>query len=222
MSVPLNSCLSRVSADFDRIRATLYDASTARISSTSVTRERGALATSMAYIWMCASLEAYMKDFLSTLIKEINASGVTYSELSPCLYSIAFAEDLQSLRDLKNLKMWSKRSNMFVSLHNNSTVTLSEKDIPLDGKSIRPEHLDAIWDVFQFDQPKVPHPKHLLALSDLADGRNSVAHGEVDPITFGRNKAYADTIRIVNLIDEITIHISITGETYLRQGKYKK
>jgi hypothetical protein len=65
-------------------------------------------------------------------------------------------------------------------------------------------------------------PKHRLALEDLADGRNDLAHGEVDPITFGRRKVYADLIRMMDMIDDILLHLCQTASDYLASNGYNR
>jgi len=110
---------------------------------------------------------------------------------------------------------------MFSTIDDPTAVTININESVLDGRTIRSEHFECIWKVFGFPLPHHPSPKHGLALTDLADGRNNVAHGNVDPILFGRSKAAPDLIRIADLLDESLMHLYYAADTYLTNLNFR-
>jgi hypothetical protein len=66
----------------------------------------------------------------------------------------------------------------------------------------------------------VPHARHSLALRDLADGRNKLAHGEVDPVVFGRGKNVIDIRRLVEMVEDIILHFGAAALRYLANNEY--
>jgi hypothetical protein len=91
---------------------------------------------------------------------------------------------------------------------------------PLDGRTIKPTHLESIWAVYDLPGNPMPTSLHAFALRDLCDGRNTVAHGNTDPVTFGRSKAYNDVLRRISQIEDIAVHIAVTGVNYLESQGY--
>jgi len=53
----------------------------------------------------------------------------------------------------------------------------------------------------------VPRPQLRLALEDLSEGRNAVAHGNVNPVLFGRRKVSQDIVTRVDQVEEIAVHV---------------
>lgn len=168
-------------------------------------------------------MEKFTKSILESLFIEINSSGVTHDKLKPCLFSVVCTAEIASLRQLNDhKKIWNRRIDLFSRMDHTTSVSLNITDIPLDGRTIRPEHFETIWSVFDIPGPFIPSPLHKFALNDVAEGRNKVAHGEVDPITFGRSRNPADFIRIITQIEDIIIHVAESSDKYLQNKQYQR
>jgi hypothetical protein len=74
--------------------------------------------------------------------------------------------------------------------------------------------------VFRFPASALPAVRHALALNDLADGRNDVAHGRVAPIAFGRRKVTSDVLRIVDYVEDFGTNLVVAIDEYLSQRQY--
>jgi hypothetical protein len=98
----------------------------------------------------------------------------------------------------------------------------SDVVLPLDGRTLRPEHFETIWRVFGLPGAPLPSGRHSFALNDLADGRNAVAHGRSSPTMFGRSKVMADVVRIVDFIEEVVLATAVAADTYLRAHQYRR
>lgn len=94
--------------------------------------------------------------------------------------------------------------------------------MPLDGRTIRGEHFDAIWLVLGLTPPSVPSAFHRIALRDLADGRNEIAHGHKDPVMFGRSKATSDMNRMASRVDEVILHLLVSLDAYIDGRQYER
>ncbi|GHG10233.1 hypothetical protein GCM10017783_23370 [Deinococcus piscis] len=118
--------------------------------------------------------------------------------------------------------MWNRRVEIVALAESTEIIEISSDDIPLDGKTIRPEHFETIWGVFGFSGSYMPSPRHALALNNLADSRNTVAHGDEVPERFGRTKTATDISRLLDLSEEIIIHLIATIEKYIDEEDYKR
>ena len=67
---------------------------------------------------------------------------------------------------------------------------------------------------------RVPSALHRVALRDLADGRNKVAHGHVEPELFGKSKAASDVKNLIGRIEAIGEHVILCGESYINNEEY--
>lgn len=222
MSVLLDNALVSASTELDRVRNDLEFVRSAVVHRASIDRDRNASIVSGCYVWTAAAIEKFIKSTIEGLLTEINNSGVTYNRLKSCLFSLACAPDFYSLQDIRGLRMWRRRVDIFGKLDLTSNVAFNLAELPLDGATIRPDHLEAIWFVFDIGGSSIPSPRHRFALIDVAEGRNQVAHGEIDPITFGRNKVPTDVLNIVNYIEEIVLHINMATIDYLRNVGYER
>lgn len=222
MTTTLLSTLVATASEIDKIRNDLFLADVESINSSLQLRDRSARTISASYVWLCAILEQYVKTSLKILIDEINNSGITYGNLKPCLLSIACHSEFSSLQDVRGMKMWNKRADLLKLLSANTPIVLNGGELPLDGKTIQPTHIESVWRIFEFSNSSLPSPRHKLALIDLAEGRNDLAHGEIPPISFGRNKNVRDCLRTLECVEDIFLHINLTFEQYLNSKSYKK
>jgi hypothetical protein len=128
-----------------------------------------------------------------------------------------------SLQDVGGLKQWERRVEVLHRSTSTDIAVFADSELPLDGKTIRPAHLNTVWLVFGLPGSSLPTPRHAFALNDLAEGRNMVAHGREAPLHFGRRRVTADVLRIADHIEEIGIHLALkldeylSGQLYLRQ-----
>lgn len=198
-----------------RVRADLIKADAAEISSSVDVREMAATSKAAAYVWLAAILERIVRDSLQTTLREISVARRPFKEVRLSLFALACDAEFQSIADRSRGNSWQQRINAFLKTVDGSNATFSEEVLPTDGRTIRGEHFDIIWLVFGLVTPSLPTPLHRIALKDLADGRNLVAHGHEDRVTFGRKKASADLIRLSTQVDEIITHYLASLDSYV-------
>jgi len=180
-----------------------------------VFRERTAAAKAFAYVWVSAAFEEFVRAALQALARELTSYRLPLAALQPCLLSLTQFSTFDALRDVGGLLAWSRRVELLSTTNATDIAIFSETVLPLDGRTLRPEHFDVIWRVFHLPGLPLPSGRHAFAVNDLAEGRNSVAHGHVSPIAFGRAKAMADILRLIELIEEIAIEVALAIDSYL-------
>ncbi|NVJ01690.1 hypothetical protein HV824_26715 [Myxococcus sp. AM009] len=185
-------------------------------------RDAAAEAKASAYIWVAAALERYVKDTLAALVQELNLRGQLVRDLRLSTCSLLMFSHLDALRHVSGLDAWLRRVDMFEEILSSTQAVFNGAVLPLDGKTIKAEHLETIWRVFGFDGPHVPHPRHRLVLKDLSECRNKLAHGEVSPVRFGRGKIMHDVFRMVEATEEIVLHVNQAGDVYLSGAGYRR
>lgn len=181
-----------------------------------------AAAKSALYIWLAAALETFTSALLRAVLQEIENSGCRLDLLHYRLFSIACAAELQSLQDIRGLKMWARRAEILERVGDPAPVTFGNQLLPLDGTTIRPHHLETIFRVFGFAGPVLPAGPHQFALIDLAETRNRLAHGEDDPVTVGRSKAISDVEGLAKRVEEIGLHLLLAAEEFLAAKRYTR
>lgn len=219
MTVAIDNAFSDAAAAIDRIRNDLkfVDARFPRISSE---RDRAACLNAAAYIWLASIVERFIKSVLRSILDEINARGVRRDQIKHSLFALLAANDLDSMENSKKLRKWRMRAAVFRSVDDSSLVAFNSAVIPIDGRTIRGDHLETIWEAFGLSGACVPHPRCMLALSDLAEGRNNLAHGEVDPVAFGRRKSITDMARLTEIVEDVLLHIYESSQIYLANNEY--
>jgi hypothetical protein len=175
-----------------------------------------------SYVYVAAAVEKCINSILSAMIDEINATSIHYCDLRVSLFAMVEANRLESLQQIRGLKMWKRRREIFSYLHESSPCQMSIEYIPLDGRTIRLDHLETIWEVFGLPGNSIPSPLHALALRDLADARNKVAHGEERASTVAGGKSVTDTLRLYGKVEEVITHFWDAATDYLSKQGYKR
>lgn len=203
-----------------RIRADIAHADAALISQSSPTQERAAAVRASAYIFLAALLERIVRDALKATLREITLMAVPVKNLRFSLFSLLCDAEFASITDRSRSSSWEQKIAVFLRTTEVKPALLAENILPLDGRTIRGEHFDTIWIVLGLDVPSMPSPLHRIALKDLADGRNEVAHGHIDPVNFGRSKATMDMLNITKRVDEIILHLLGSLDAYIDKKQY--
>lgn len=210
------------SREVGRIRADIAHADTAVLSPSSPVQERGAAVRASAYVWLAALLERVVRDALQTTLREVTVQQVPLKDLRLSLFSLLCEGEFMSISDRSRSNSWEHKISMFNRTADAGMALLASDILPLDGRTIRAEHFDTIWLVLGLASPSVPSPLHRIALKDLADGRNEIAHGHVDPVVFGRSKATSDVLRIAGRIDEVIFHLLASLDAYVVNKWYRR
>jgi hypothetical protein len=205
-----------------RIRADIAHADTAVISPSSPVQERGAAVRASAYVWLAALLERIARDALQATLREITQLAVPVKDLRFSLFSLLCDGEFASIADRSRSSSWEQKIALFLRTAEAKPALLAENILPLDGRTIRGEHFDTIWLVLGLGAPSVPSPLHRIALKDLADGRNEIAHGHIDPVTFGRSKATNDMLGIAKRVDEVILHLLGSLDAYVDKQQYTR
>lgn len=180
-------------------------------------QEQAAIRKAGAYMYAAAALERACREGLLAVIAEINAHGVAPDRLRVSLFALHCAAELDAIGGgPKSLERVVRAAEMFETVFGTVHAPLGTV-LPLDGRTPRAAHFATIWRVLGFPGPALPDPACALALDDLADGRNDVAHGVRDAIAFGRSKAVADVARLVGRVEQMVGHLFASADAYLDQ-----
>lgn len=216
------SSLDRFSAESGRIRMRVITADVDSFCADVRRRNELGELKAFVYVWLAAALERCVKDLLQLLVAEINLTSTPAVALVPGLLGLAVANDLDALRMLRDYqKTWPRKCGMFNTVLSTNPVPLDTSVLPLDGRTLRPHHFDVIWRVFGFPGSSMPSPLHRIALTDLAEGRNDIAHGDEDPARFGRRKHMPDLKRLVDRIEDSVLHLVEAADNYLINAQYR-
>lgn len=193
------------------------------LASSPIQKRSTQLITSSSYVLIAATTENFLRKTLNTLATDIKISGVLRRDVKSSLHSIFGDHHLVSFRDLRDYqKSWEKRIELFELTSSTDVLGTAPTDLPLDGKTIRPIHLETIWQVFALPNDPFPNLQCRAALIDIADGRNEVAHGHVSVTTFAMKKGTTDTIKKISRIEELLTHISLQAMAYIASTGYLK
>jgi hypothetical protein len=173
-----------------------------------------------SYVWLAAVLERFISTSMRALLLELDTLGIPIDDCQPGVAAIAAASHFDSLKALKALAGWRKRAELLGSIRAASAAKLADAPIPRDSRTIRTDHLATLWQVFGFKGSHLPTPIHRQFLEALADARNELAHGHIDPIAFGRARTYSDALQLLSRIEDIVVHVLLTANEYLSNKHY--
>ena len=225
MNRQLDICFKEACESLDFVRKTLNLLPPPNIKDSTIVKNNSAYLVASAYVFISSSLEKYVKSALLIIMKEITNESVSKKDIKNCLFPIIYASEIQSITTLKDFeKLWNKKHSLFTELESQEIVklNLNDNEIPLDGKTIRPYHLEMIWKIFDLEPDYFTNPVQRFTLIDIADGRNEVAHGATQPTTFGSNKSVPSTIKKIEDVEDIIVNLQVKIERYLDNKLYRK
>lgn len=200
--------------------------SSASISWSQAERE----ARGSAIVCSMAELEALVVGVLCYANEEINASGTLLSGLRPSLRPLAAHRELNSLGSLNDArKVWPKRETVTCLNESQKPCDLPvhgrgsrEPQPPLDGRTLKPHHLQRIATVYGMETRELIHTAEALSLKKLSDARNDIAHGNM-PFHDVFSRAGFRSIEIrtdLDAFDEIGHRVVSAFDTYLSSSNY--
>lgn len=222
MAALLEPPLEELDKELTRLRHQVAHADVVSLHSSPDLRERSAVLKAFTYVWLGAILERSLRACLHIILTELNSRAIPCVNLRASLFSLLCEPDLNSIRDRRRQKTWNSRAGMFASVSSASAAEFNTQLLPLDARTPRAEHFDNVWIVFGFSGNSLPGSAHRLALDSLAEGRNNIAHGIVDPVIFGRARATSDLFMLGERVEQSIYHLAEAGERYLLTREYCK
>ena len=220
MSARFTNELAYSGRELARIKQDIAHADVAVLSASLSERERSAVMRAHIYVWLAAVLERVVRDSIQGCLRELAGLGVPCNQVRASLFALLCDPEIRSISDRTGLSGWPVRVAAFDRLQASEPATFSEEILPLDGRTLRGGHFDTIWQVFGLPGPSLPAPQHRVALTDLAKGRNDVAHGNLEPVVFGKTKATGDLQRLTSRVDEVITHLLNALDEYLHKRQF--
>lgn len=184
-----------------------------------------------AIVCSMAELEALVVGVLCHVNGSINESETAVALLRPSLRPLAAHRELTSLAALSDAeKVWRQREIVTCLDSNTKPAVLPvqighvarEPQPPLDGRTLKPHHLQRICLVSGVVVGSVIHTHQTLSLKKLSDARNDIAHGSMPFHTvFSRAGFRTDDIRAdLDSFDEIGFRLVGSFDRYLAEESY--
>lgn len=174
------------------------------------------------YVWLAACIEAFVKGFLSRLIRDISQSNLNCNQIRVELIAVCAGATFSRIEELRKLKKWHERIAALRNAFDSCPATMQDQHLPLDGRTIEPYHLEIIWAVFALPRAPFQNPLQKLALLEIAENRNKVAHGSVQPEALGGAKTIPDMERLVRHVEDLVQHIYECGNEYLENSAFRR
>jgi len=161
-----------------------------------------AQARAWALVWLAAGVEVFWRSYLEALCKALAISGKHKLRRHLRAQLVFFYDRLLTIGAGEALSTWKKGGDLLQSLVTDARAPIVFR-IPFDGRTVRPEHVETVWELFDLPTPPFPSPIHRTDLDTLANKRNEIAHGHLSPVTVGRLVTKADVLATVTRVSEI-------------------
>ncbi|MGF3132784.1 MAE_28990/MAE_18760 family HEPN-like nuclease [Streptomyces albidoflavus] len=186
-------------------------------------------ARALAIVCVMAEMESFTKYFIQETHAAINSSSVKIGDLRPSLRQLAAHAAFESLRELNDHgKLWERRkyATTLDSCAEPVELPVNRKQAqpPLDGKTLKPEHFNRLWEIYGIPGISFPFATWGASLQKLAMLRNDVAHGNIPYVEVFQQAgvAVSDIERYVDDVVEFLIHLVDSWCLYLSGSGYLK
>ena len=221
MSTKYADILDKTLGELGTLRQSLLWAETAALNQNPIQKQSAYIVTASAYVLCAATVEEYSRRTLSLLYEDIVASNTLPKDLRVSLFAVLGDAQFESLKDLRDYeKTWAKRIELLTLISMPKAPSTPGEPFPLDGRTIRPVHLETIWKIFGFKSSPFPSLHCRAALSELADSRNEVAHGHISSSLLAKKKGARDTIIKIQRIEDLLTHITIQATEYITNREF--
>ncbi|MEW6582366.1 MAG: hypothetical protein AB1416_06365 [Actinomycetota bacterium] len=163
----------------------LVDASSGVVASaTRDDRVKLALRAS-TFVLAAAAIEEFFRGFVRELAETVTLSSMTLADVATPIHAVHLAKAFRALQDLRDPeKLWPVRVQV-VSSHLDATrcaLDIQEDELWLKGATTRPQHVHTVWMLFCLSGQPFSALRQEVAMRAIADRRNGIAHGELDPM----------------------------------------
>lgn len=184
-----------------------------------------------AVVATMAEVENLLREVLVLVAREVNASGTPVRDLVEPLRVLAAHSQFESISNTTKMdERWDKRYEV-TRLHQEAAISsLPGKSTrgpqpPLDGKTIKPSHVQQVWKVLGLGGSPFPSIGASTALTKLASIRNDVAHRNVS-ISEVFLEPGKTAVHLAGYLDEMilfSLHVGVEVEAYaLARDWHKK
>lgn len=184
-----------------------------------------------AIVCAMAELESLVIASLTHANTVINESRSTIGMLRPSLRPLAAHRALTSLAALRDPeKMWREREFVTCLDSNGEVASLPvtvgqasrEPQPPLDGRTLKPQHLQRICAVYGIQIDSIIRTHQTLSLKKLSDARNDIAHASMPfHALFSRAGFLPVDIRAdLDSFDEIGYGLVVAFDGYLSRKQF--
>ncbi|MFE6526835.1 HEPN domain-containing protein [Streptomyces sp. NPDC057794] len=184
-------------------------------------------ARALSVVCSMAELEAFTKFLIQETHRELNSSGLPVRSFRSSLRQLAAHATFESLRSLSDhSKLWEKRKFATTLEACGDPIALPielrHAQPPLDGRTLRPEHFNRIWEIYGLPGAAFPSAAWGASLQKMALFRNDVAHGNIPYVEIFQQagRSVTDVERYVNDISEFAIHLVTAWVDYLTTQGY--
>lgn len=175
-----------------------------------------------AVVATMAEIENLLREMLVLVAREVNASGTPVRDLVQPLRVLAAHSQFESISSTTKMdERWNKRYQV-TRLHQEAAISsLPGKaskgpQPPLDGKTIKPSHVQQVWRVLGLSGSPFPSVRASTALTKLASIRNDVAHRNVSisEVFLEPGKTAAHLAGYLDEMILFSLHVGVEMETY--------
>lgn len=174
-----------------------------------------------SFIWTAAALERFLPSFIAESVAAINSRSLPASDLAMHLFAMACEPEFHQVRSADPRAAYAARLQI-LGLVASPAPTVLQGDGPIDGRTIRAYHFEAVWETFRLGGDPWPGLVHRQVIEDLAERRNEVAHGERSPIDLGRTRTFDDCLKMLARVEEVVLHAVIAMDDYLTKERFRR
>lgn len=181
-----------------------------------------------AIVAAMAELEHVLSECLAALSREMNASSTAVMSLKPSLRSLAMHSRLESLATGSDSDAaWAHRL-VLTALDTSLEIvrlplgSVKRPQPPLDGKTIRPAHVQRVWTVLGMIGQPFPAQRCEASLMRLGSLRNDIAHRNI-PIEDVFRQPGTSAREVADYLDDVELlilHVVTEFAAYWTQGLY--
>lgn len=171
------------------------------------------------FVWTAALLEVFLPSFLEEVFEEITALNLPGYQLRPSLFAAICESQFHTIRSADPASAWSSRLAVLSLMDSHDAMEIRSSG-PLDGKTVRGYHFELIWGTIGLQGSPWPTILHRNVIEDLATSRNSVAHGNISPVAFGRGRTFGDCQKMLDRVDEVAMNLVVATDDYVKDAQY--
>ncbi len=166
------------------------------------------------FIWLGAILEAVVRDFAHELRSEVALIDDDRTVVRGSIAAICLNSRFSSASSSNRTGMTSRHE---ILNHGHATLSEWPKAFSFhDQKTVDDRSFEIIWKTLGYDGSYVVSAFHQAALREIRENRNSLAHGEVDPVTLGRTLTFSVVLTRVKQATETIEWLELATAEWLR------
>ncbi|HIF9128552.1 TPA: HEPN domain-containing protein [Photobacterium damselae] len=176
----------------------------------------------MIFVTMYACIEYSLTQSLTRALEIIGQSPEPASAYKSIILCTLLDRYFKGIRDCGKKQIWTKREELLDIIINDDVINDIDSSVfPSEGSmNISATQIENVWKYLNVEMEYLPEGVNRLAINDIKEQRNAIAHGRTSAADVGRRYTMSTLEQRVQDVRNVSLYFTMVLNDYCANRKY--